>query len=79
MKKLTVYGMILVLLLSFVSALEMEVGEEISIKEDLNENLLTAGGMIIIDASVVGDVMAFGGEISINSQIDGDLLSCGGT
>jgi cytoskeletal protein CcmA (bactofilin family) len=71
MAKIISYLFVLILLLSAVSALEVEEGEEVYITTAVNENLYTAGGKVSVDAPVDGDIIAFGGEVSINSPIEG--------
>ncbi len=78
MKKIISYIIVLMLLLMSVSALELREGDEISIKEGLSENLLAAGGKILVDAKVDGDVTALGGEMTLNSEINGSATTIGG-
>ncbi len=46
--------------------------------EVLEDNLYVAGGSIIIDGKIDGDLVAFGGYIEVNGEISGDILAAGG-
>jgi hypothetical protein len=78
MKKVMSFLLVLVLLLSSASALEIRKGEEVNIEDEINENLFAAGGEVSVDAQVNGDVMAFGGQVSLNYPVTGDAHACGG-
>ena len=46
--------------------------------EVLEDNLYVAGGSIIIDGKIDGDLVAVGGYIEVNGEISGDILAAGG-
>lgn len=77
-KNIITYFLTLLLLLSVVSALKIESGDEILITGEINENTLFTGGDITVNAPINGDLTALGGDIIINSDINGDLLIVGG-
>ncbi|MCB0152784.1 MAG: hypothetical protein KDE01_34660, partial [Caldilineaceae bacterium] len=46
--------------------------------EVIEDNLYVAGGSIIIDGKIDGDLVAVGGYIEVNGEISGDILAAGG-
>lgn len=78
MRKTILYIFVLLLLITAVSALKTIDGDEVSIKEEVNENLFVTGGDITVDAPVKGDLLAFGGNININFPVEEDTHVYGG-
>ena len=78
MKKIISFLVIVLILVSAASALEIREGDEIIIQNKLDESLYAAGGKILVGAEVNGDITAFGGSISINSPVEEDIMTCGG-
>jgi len=78
MKKIMISLFVLLLLITAVSALKTIDGEEVSIKEEVNENLFVTGGNIVVDAPVKGDLITFAGNIDINFPVEEDTHAYGG-
>jgi len=78
MKKIISFLVIVLILVSVASALEIREGDEIIIENKLDESLFAAGGKILVSAEVNGDITAFGGSISVNSPVEEDIVTCGG-
>jgi cytoskeletal protein CcmA (bactofilin family) len=79
MKKIILFFLMLIFMLSSVGALQIKGGDDVVIKEQINENLVVAGSSVSVEGPVNGDVMAAGGEVRIESVVNGDILAAGGT
>jgi cytoskeletal protein CcmA (bactofilin family) len=56
-----------------------QVGETVTKRGTILEDVYLAGGTIDVSADVQGDVVAAGGRISIGQRVTGDVLAAGGT
>jgi hypothetical protein len=59
-------------------AAEFLGGEEISLPDNIADDVYAGGGMINIDKDIEGDLYVGGGQITINGNIKGDLVAAGG-
>lgn len=74
-------GALLVLLApAFLFAAEFRVGEQVSLPalQGLGKNAYLAGGSVVSDARLAGDLSAAGGTIVVNGAVAADLLAAGG-
>lgn len=74
-------GALLVLLApAFLFAAEFRVGEQVSLPSlpGLGKNAYLAGGSVVSDASLAGDLSVAGGTIVVNGKVGQDLLAAGG-
>ncbi len=53
-------------------------GENITIKEDINDDLYISGNSVYITGQVSGDLVAAGGQLNINGPVSQDLIVAGG-
>lgn len=74
------FGILLVLLIPSVSsALEIRGGEELVLDEDFSSDVYVAGGNVTVTGDVDGDLVIAGGQVTIEGDVSGDLLLMGGT
>ncbi|QFR39149.1 hypothetical protein A9Q91_02850 [Candidatus Gracilibacteria bacterium 28_42_T64] len=61
-----------------VSAFEIMKGEDVSIEQEVNDDLYIAGGRVEIKNIIHGDLIIAGGEIEIDSEVSEDVIMAGG-
>lgn len=78
------YKAFLVILLLFAAlpagAAFFTAGDEYTLPEGevLSEDLYVAGGSVVTDGAVEGDVIAAGGKVLINGEVSDDVIAAGG-
>ena len=68
----------LLLLIPSTALQAQEIGESVSRRGTVNEDIYLAGGNVNVAAEVDGDVVAAGGNVTIGDDIKGDALLAGG-
>lgn len=67
------------LVLLGTNAVAQQVGETVTKRGTMLEDIYLAGGTVDVSADVQGDVVAAGGRILIGQRVTGDILAAGGT
>ena len=82
MKKQTLFTLILMMLLLNTTATlasNFQGEQNITITNEVKEDLYLAGGNILIDAPIRGDLICAGGEVTVQDTVTEDVLLVGGT
>lgn len=69
---------VLVSAVSSYSFSQTRSGDNVLINQKITRDLYVAGGTVVIDAPIDGDVIAAGGTITINDSVMQDILVAGG-
>ena len=77
MKKLILAFLMLLYLSPSVQALQTLSGDYVIVDTPINDDVLTSGGTININAPVFG-VIAIGGDVNVNAPVKNDLIVVGG-
>jgi len=67
------------LIFPFPSISAPEADETVTKRGTVNDDYYAAGGIVDIDANIVGDVVVSGGELFLGKKILGDVIAAGGT
>jgi len=62
----------------FLFGFTAKSGENLTIKEDIVDDLYIAGNNVVVSGKVDGDCIAAGGEVSFSGNISQDLVAAGG-
>jgi hypothetical protein len=73
-----VLSLSLMLIFPFPSISAPEAGETVIKRGTVNDDYYAAGGMVDVDANIVGDITVFGGELFIGKKVQGDVMALGG-
>jgi len=60
-------------------AFTVKGGEDISVSEEINDDVYAMGNSVSFTGTVNGDFVAAGGQIDIDGAVNGDLLCAGGS
>ena len=53
-------------------------GERVSVRAEVDGDIVAMGGDVDVRSGTTGDVIAMGGDVSIDGQVGGEILSAGG-
>jgi len=76
--KIFVFGL-LILLPFGVSAATFSAAEELTLRENITEDVYFAGANAFISGDVSGDILGAGGNVTVSGNADTDLMIVGGT
>jgi hypothetical protein len=81
-KKIALFtGLVSIVFFAFVSpvfAFTTKGGEDVSIAEDINDDLYVAGNTVIVSSVIDGDLVSSGGKLVIDGDVNEDLIAAGG-
>ena len=69
----------LLLISPFPCISEPEADETVTKRGIVNDDYYAAGGIVDVDANIVGDITVTGGELFIGKNVQGDVMALGGT
>lgn len=74
-----VLSLSLMLIFPFSCVSEPEADETVTRRGIVNDDYYAVGGIVDVDANILGDITVSGGELFIAKKVQGDVMALGGT